>query len=114
LKLRFDDQRLNVVAEHWGGSFPPPFSGVRVHHGLCGALPLAEHWLRSPLTVLSRQKLDAQMRCIVQPGESGWTSISEEANDQIAGFPAVLGEAFHPVPINPRVAKNALKKFDAI
>jgi hypothetical protein len=34
-----------------------------------------------------------------------------EADDQIAGFPALLGEAFHPVPIFPRIAKNGLKHF---
>ena len=36
---------------------------------------------------------------------------TSEANDQIAGFPAVLGEAFHPVSIYPRIAKNGLKNF---
>jgi hypothetical protein len=46
----------------------------------------------------------------VHPCESEWTSTSE-ANVQIAGFPAILGEAFHPVPINPCVAKKWLETF---
>jgi hypothetical protein len=37
--------------------------------------------------------------------------LISEADDQIAGFPAVLGKAFHPVPINPRVAKKWLETF---